>query len=99
MSLATGSIQKNGKVLVDHVRVWVNAEEDGSGHRTYWGYLNPEWETPIGRLDPDGEPDPRYELDLEGGEHIPIRLEDHRDEAFIQVNQNGYRTLHFRSVQ
>ncbi|HKJ88686.1 MAG TPA: hypothetical protein VKA48_09285, partial [Gammaproteobacteria bacterium] len=62
-------------------------------------YLNPQWEDPIGRLDPEGEADPSYELDLGEGNPIPIHVEDHRDEAFIQVNQNGYRTLHFESLR
>jgi len=98
MSEQVGSIGKNGKVLLDNVQVWVNCDAEPGGGQSCWGYLNPAWEDPIGALDPDHEPDPRYELQIGREEPMTIQVEDHRDEHFIQVNQNGYRTLHFRSV-
>ncbi|MFA9460473.1 hypothetical protein [Thiohalorhabdus methylotrophus] len=99
MALATGSVRKNGKMLLEDVRLWINSREDASGNQTYWGYMNPAWEAPIGRLDPDGEAEPRYELDLGEAGVVSIRVQDHREEAFVQVNQNGYRTLRFESAR
>lgn len=99
MSVAQGSIKKNGKVLMDNVRLWVNCEPDGSGKQDCWGYLNPEWEDPIGVNDPDRDDEPRYDLVLESGETVPIRVWDHRDVYFVQENQNGYRTVQFRTAK
>jgi len=99
MSLAHGSIKKNGNLLLDGIQVWVNCETDGSGHKDCWGYLNPEWEDPIGVNDPDRDDDPRYELELETGDSMPIQVWDHRDAYFVQSNQNGYRTVHFKTAR
>lgn len=99
MSLAQGSIKKNGKVLLNNVRVWVNCEADDSGAQACWGYLNPQWEDPLGVRDPDQEAEPRYDLELENGDTLPIRVWDHRDEYFIQCNQNGYRTIRFQTAR
>jgi hypothetical protein len=98
MSLAHGSIKKNGNVLLNNVRLWVNCEADASGKQACWGYLNPEWEDPIGVNDPDKDADPRYELELENGDTLAIRIWDHRDVHFVQCNQNGYRTVHFETA-
>lgn len=98
MALARGSIKKNGSILLASVPVWVNCEADTSGGKACWGYLNPEWDDPIGINDPDREAEPRYRLELTDGDALPIRVWDHRDASFIQANQNGYRTVHFRTV-
>jgi hypothetical protein len=99
MSLAHGAIKKNGSVLLDDVEVWLNCEVDGSGHKDCMGYMNPGWDDPIGVNDPDQEADPSYELVLDNGDSLPIRVRDHRDVYFVQCNQNGYRTVQFRTAK
>ncbi|HKJ71570.1 MAG TPA: hypothetical protein VKA55_07440 [Gammaproteobacteria bacterium] len=99
MSLQHGSIKKNGNVLLDDVDVWMLCDTEGPGGNNCSGYFNPEWEDPLGVNDPDQESDPRYELVLDSGDTLPIRVWDHRDVYFIQCNQNGYRTVHFRTAQ
>ena len=98
MAEQKASIRKNGKVLLDNVQVWINCDADPEGGKACWGYLNPAWEDPIGVLDPDRESDPRYELQIGQDDPLTIEVEDHRDAHFIQVNQNGYRTVHFRTA-
>ena len=95
MSLESASIRKNGQSLAEGLRVWINCREGEAGKKVCWGYMNPEWEVPIGRLDQDG--DSRYELVLGSGEELPIRVWDHRDEYFRQFNQNGFRTVRFQT--
>lgn len=98
MSLAHGSIKKNGSVVLDKVQVWVSCEKDASGNQDCWGYMNPDWEDPIGANDPEGGDDLRYELELDNGDSLPIRVWDHRDRYFVQANQNGFRTIRFKTA-
>ncbi|MEF8792514.1 hypothetical protein [Thiohalorhabdus sp.] len=98
MPVAYGSIKKNGNVVMDRVQVWVNCKDDQAGHKDCWGYMNPEWEDPIGVNDPEGGEDLRYELELDNGDTLPIRVWDHRDTYFVQSNQNGFRTIQFKTA-
>ncbi len=98
MPVETAAIRKNGQELIGGLRVWVSCAPDESGKEACWGYMNPDWEAPIGRLDPEGEADPRYELVLASGDALPIRVWDHRDEHFLQFIQNGYRTIRFQTI-
>ncbi|MFB6259413.1 MAG: hypothetical protein ABEJ96_03465 [Thiohalorhabdaceae bacterium] len=99
MAVAYGSIKKNGSVVLDKVQVWVNCEKDASGNQDCWGYMNPDWEAPIGVNDPDGGDDHRYELALANGDTLPIRVWDHRDQFFVQANQSGWRTIKFKTAR